>query len=89
MKDNKFFDYLIKNKYVILCVSIVIILAITGVIKALIDIFIIVFLILLAIYVGKRIQEDEGYIKKMFGKTKEYKFEYKVEDDENQDKKKE
>ena len=83
MKTNKFVDFLIKNRYVILCVSIVIILALTGVIKALIEIAIVIFLILIAIYIGKRIQEDSEYISKMFGKTKEYKYEYKVKDDEN------
>lgn len=89
MKTNKFIDFLVKNRYVILCVSIVIILALTGVIKALIEITITIFLILLAIYIGKRIQEDSDYINKMFGKTKEYKYEYKVKDDEDEEKKKE
>lgn len=89
MKTNKFIDFLIKNKYVILCVSIVIILALTGVIKALIEIGITIFLILLAIYVGKRIQDDSDYISKMFGKTKEYKYEYKVSDDDSEEEVKE
>ncbi len=82
MKRNNFIDFLIKNRYVILCVTIVILLALTGVIKALIEIGITVFLILIAIYIGKRIQEDNDYINRMFGKAKDYKYEYKVKDDE-------
>ena len=87
MKTNRFVDFLIKNRYVILCVSIVIILALTGVIKALLEIAVTIFLILIAIYIGKRIQEDGDYINKMFGKTKEYKYEYKVKDDDEKNEK--
>lgn len=85
MKRNSFVDFLIRNRYVILGVSIVIILALTGVIRALLEIGITIFLILIAIYIGKRIQEDNDYINKMFGKSKEYKYEYKVKDDDKED----
>ncbi len=80
MKKNSFIDFIIKNKYIILFVTIVLILSWLGIIRALIEIGFTVFLILLAIYVGKRIQEDDEYIKRMF-KDKEEVI-YKVKDDE-------
>ena len=71
MKKESFLDYIIRNRYVILCVTIVIILAVTGVISALIDILVVVLLIIGAIYLGKRIQEDNEYISRTFKKRKE------------------
>ena len=80
MKKNSFIDFIIKNRYIILLVTIVLILSWLGVIKALIEIGVTVFLILLAIYIGKRIQEDDAYIKKMFNDKDD--AVYKVKDDE-------
>ena len=80
MKKNSFIDFVIKNRYIILFVTIVLVLAWLGVIHALIEIGVTVFLILLAIYIGKRIQEDDAYIKKMF-KDKDEVI-YKVKDDD-------
>lgn len=82
MKKNSFIDYVIKNRYVIICVSIVLILSFTGIISMLINVLFTVLLIILAIYVGKRIQEDDKYISRIFGKQK-YEVEYKVKDEEN------
>lgn len=81
MKKNSFIDFVIKNRYIILFVTIVLILSWLGIIRALIEIGVTVFLILLAIYIGKRIQEDDAYIKRMF-KDKDDVV-YKVKDDEN------
>lgn len=80
MKKNSFIDFIIKNRYIILLVTIVLVLSWLGVIKALIEIGVTVFLILLAIYIGKRIQEDDAYIKKMFNDKEN--VVYKVKDDE-------
>lgn len=80
MKKNSFIDFVIKNRYIILFVTIVLILSWSGIIRALLEIGVTVFLILLAIYIGKRIQEDDAYIKRMF-KDKDDVI-YKVKDDE-------
>ena len=68
MKKNSFIDFILKNRYIILFVTIVLVLAV------------VVFLVLLAIYLGKRIQEDDAYIKKMFRDKDD--VVYKVKDDE-------
>lgn len=80
MKKNSFIDFVIKNRYIILFVTIVLILSWLGIIRALIEIGVTVFLILLAIYIGKRIQEDDAYIKGMFKDKDE--VVYKVKDDD-------
>jgi len=80
LKKNSFIDFIIKNKYIILLVTIVLILSWLGIVRALIEIGVTVFLILLAIYIGKRIQEDDAYIKRMFKDKDE--VVYKVKDDE-------
>lgn len=66
MKKNSFIDFLLKNRYIILFVTIVLVISWLGIIRALLEIAVTVFLILLAIYLGKRIQEDDAYIKRMF-----------------------
>lgn len=71
MKKESFLDYIIRNRYVILCVTIVIILAVTGVIGALIEIAVVVLLIIGAIYIGRRIQEDNDFISRTFKRKKE------------------
>lgn len=80
MRKNSFFDFIIKNKYIILFVTIVLVLAWFGIIKVLIEIGVTVFLVLLAIYIGKRIQEDDAFIKRMFNDKDE--VVYKVKDDD-------
>ncbi len=82
MKNNSFIDFIVKNRYIILFVTIVLVLAWLGIIRALIEIAVIVFLILLAIYIGKRVQEDNAYIKRMFRDKDE--VVYKVKDDEDE-----
>ena len=83
MKKNSFIDFILQNKYIILFVTIVLILAWLGVVRVLIEVGTTVFLVLVAIYLGKRIQEDDAYIKKMF-KDKEDEVIYKVKDDEEE-----
>lgn len=83
MKKESFLDYIIRNRYVILCVTIVIILAATGVIGALIEIGIIVLLIIGAIYLGKRIQEDEDFISRTF-KRKKDEITYVIKDEDEE-----
>jgi len=83
MKKESFLDYIIRNRYVILCVTIVIILAVTGVIGALIEIGVIVLLIIGAIYLGKRIQEDHDFISRTF-KRKKDEITYVIKDDDEE-----
>ena len=83
LKKNSFIDFILQNKYIILFVTIVLILAWLGVVRVLIEVGTTVFLVLVDIYLGKRIQEDDAYIKKMF-KDKEDEVIYKVKDDEEE-----
>ncbi len=79
MERNSFVDFIVKNRYVILFVSIVLILLFTGIISMLMEIIFSAFLIMLAIYLGKRIQEDADYLKRKFNKEKTN-VEYTVRD---------
>lgn len=83
MKKNSFIDFILKNKYIILFVTIVLVLSWLGVIRALIEVGATVFLILVAIYLGKRIQEDDAYIKRMFN-DKEDEVIYKVKNEDEE-----
>lgn len=73
MKD--FVDYVVKNKYVIICVSIVVVLYALGIVELLTKVIILVALIGLAVFVGKKLQDNDGKIKSLFDyfKNKEYK----------------
>ena len=83
MKKNTFLDFILRNKYIILFVTIVLILSWLGIIRALLEVGFTVFLILLAIYLGKRIQEDDAYIKRMFN-DKDDDVIYKVKKDDGE-----
>lgn len=61
MKD--FFDYIIKNKYVIICISIVVILYALGVVEFLTKAVVLAALIVGAVFLGKKIQDNEETIK--------------------------
>ena len=84
MKD--FWDYVVKNKYVIICVLIVVVLYAIGIVDFLTKAIILVALIGLAIFVGKKIQDNEGKIKDVFSyfKNNGYKDNvyYQKKDDE-------
>ena len=84
MKKESFLDFIIRNRYIIICVTIVLILAATGIIRILIEILFTVALIIGAIYLGKRIQEDEEYISRVFKKKKD-EVKYTVKDDEDKE----
>lgn len=85
MERNSFVDFIVKNRYVILFVSIVLILLFTGIISMLMEIIFSAFLIMLAIYLGKRIQEDADYLKRKFNKEKTN-VEYTVRDVKEEEK---
>ena len=84
MKKDSFLDFIIRNRYVIICVTIVLVLAFTGVIRVLVEVAFTVGLILGAIYLGKRIQEDDEYISRLFKKSKE-EVKYTVKDDDSKE----
>ncbi len=66
MKD--FFEYIKKNKYVIICISIVVVLYALGIVEFLFKLFFLLVLIALAIWVGKKLQDNEDKIGKIFSK---------------------
>jgi len=84
MKKDSFLDFVIRNRYIIICVSIVLILAATGIIGMLVEILFTVALIIGAIYLGKRIQEDDEYISRVF-KRKKDEIKYTVKDDDSKE----
>lgn len=73
MKD--FLDYVAKNKYVIICVGIVVVLYALGIVDLLTKLIILVALIAGAVFIGKKMQDNEDKIKNVFNyiKNKEYK----------------
>lgn len=75
MKENNFLEFLLKNKIVVLCIVIVLMLAALGIIELLAKVILLTLAILFAIFIGKRMQQDKNYLKKMFGL-------YKDDDDE-------
>lgn len=64
MRD--FWDYVVKNKYVIICVSIVVILYAFGVVEFLTKAIILFALIAGAVFLGKKVQDNEDKIKEFF-----------------------
>lgn len=84
MKKDSFLDFIIRNRYIILCVTIVLILIATGIIGVLIKILVWLALILGAIYLGKRIQEDNKYISRLFNRRKD-EVTYTVRDDDRKE----
>ena len=73
MKD--LIDYILKNKYVIICIAIVVVLYALGIVDFLLKFFILVGLIVAAIWIGKKLQDNEGKINELFDyfKNKKYK----------------
>ena len=80
MRD--FWDYVVKNKYVIICVSIVVILYAFGVVEFLTRVVILFALIAGAVFLGKKIQDNEENIKD-FLKNKGFKHEVYYYKDDN------
>ncbi len=88
MKDFK--DYIVNNKYVIICVAIVVILYALGIVDFLTKLVVLCALLVGAIFLGKKLQDNEGKIKNIFNyiKNKEYKNEvYYYQNTKNDDKK--
>ncbi len=83
MKKESFLDYIIKNRWIILCLVIVCVLIYTGIVKFIVEALITVALIIGAIYIGKRIQEDNEYISRAFKRRKE-EIKYTVKDDDKE-----
>ena len=68
MKD--FTDFLKRNKYIIVCVLVVVLLYATGLIKVIGDFIVLLALVVLAIYIGKRLQDNDRPFKEFFSKVK-------------------
>lgn len=68
MKD--FLDYVIKNKYVIICVSIVVVLYALGIVELLTRLIILVALLGAAIFIGKKLQDNESFFKDVWANFK-------------------
>ncbi|MEG2310686.1 MAG: hypothetical protein RSB76_01705 [Clostridia bacterium] len=84
MKD--FWEYIVKNKYIIICVGVVVLLYALGIVEFLTKIVILVVLVGLAVFVGKLLQEHEGRLKEIFKFTKHSSFKdnvYYYQNDKN------
>ncbi|MBR1884760.1 MAG: hypothetical protein IJ809_07580 [Clostridia bacterium] len=62
-------DFVVKNKYIIAFVVIVVFLYAIGLLKFLTEIFILIVLVTLAIYFGKKLQDKDWNIKDLFNRT--------------------
>ena len=82
MKKDSIVYFLIRNKYVIILVALVLVLAFTGVIGKVMEILFTLMLIVGAIFLGKRIEEDEEWISHVFKKRKDN-ITYTVKDDDS------
>ena len=67
-KEETFIDFIIKNRYMIICLVIAFFLIISGILKTIVEIAVVVFVIMFAIYVGKGLQEDKDFLKNIFEK---------------------
>ncbi len=67
---KEFLDYVVKNKYVIICIAIVVVLYALGIVEFFMKAIILVALLGLAIYVGKKLQDNESYFKDIFNNIK-------------------
>lgn len=67
MKD--IWDNIVKNKYIILFVSIVVVLYALGVFEYILKFALLVAFIALAVFAGKKVQENEEVINRFFRKT--------------------
>lgn len=68
MKD--FWEYIVKNKYIIICIGVVVVLYAFGIVEFLSKLIILVGLIILAVFVGKKLQENEHFFRDLFAKLK-------------------
>ena len=63
---KEFWDFIVKNKYIIICVLVVVILYALGIVGWLVQVLLLIALVLLAIYIGKRLQDDDSILKNIF-----------------------
>ena len=84
MKKDSFIDFIVRNRYIIICVTIVLVLVATGIVRMLMEVLFTALLIIGAIYLGKRIQEDDEYITRIFKKAKG-EVKYTVKDDDSKE----
>lgn len=85
-------DFVVKNKYIIVFVVIVVFLYAIGVLKLITEVLILVVLVILALYFGKKLQDKNFKIKDVFNKSKDGEFRkegnvYYYEPSEDKDKK--
>ena len=64
MKD--LMDYILKNKYVIICVAVVALLYFLGVVEFITQFVIFLVLIGFAVFIGKTLQDNNGKINNIF-----------------------
>ena len=85
MKD--LIDYILKNKYVLICISIVALLYFLGVVQFITQFVIFIVLIVFAVYLGKLLQDNDGKIKNvldnLFKRTKSEVYYYQEEKSKN------
>ena len=62
-------DIIVKNKYIIIFVSIVVILYALGVFEYIFKFTILVAIVALAVFAGKKVQENEDVVKRFINKT--------------------
>ena len=88
MKD--FLDYVVKNKYVIICVTIVVILYALGIVDFLSRFVILLLLVAAAVFIRKKMQDNEDFLKDIFNikKYTKYKDVYYYEKKDDKDSKK-
>lgn len=63
---KNFIDFVKKNKYIIICVSLVIILYAIGILDLITKFIVIVGLVILAVYIGRKLQDDDSIFKNIF-----------------------
>lgn len=62
-------DIIVKNKYIIIFVSIVVILYALGVFEYIFKFTVLVAFVALAVFAGKKVQENEDAVKRFINKT--------------------
>ena len=67
-------DFVVKNKYIITFVVIVVFLYAIGLLKLITEVLILIVLVILALYFGKKLQDKNFKIKDIFNKSKNGEF---------------
>ncbi len=85
-------DFIVKNKYIITLVVIVLFLYAIGLLKVLAEVVVLVLLVAIAVFFGKKLQDGEFSIKDKFNSNSEFKkqgnvYYYDKKTDDKSDKK--